>query len=447
LVEVLLSDLVFARSPDDGAVDPQRRYYDFHPEARSVLMRSLRRADAESIASTLEAHVSRYLDQIHGRAVTFGALVADERGQFELPKSVQPFAQLGLSLLGAFARGLSAAQRVERFRASCSAEVVAAAVRLAADPSFAGVLDPAAIDPALWEAMSAAGLLRKGTDGEWGFLPGLEPLLARMSERGLDGARILWLDEHRQHNRPAIQRCLSLGAKVDFAERIGQALRMMQSEAYDVLVLVLTQATDAAAIDEQIRTLDDRGLLMKVVLYAVGIVGDAEHRYDRLRSDRIHWADTLKALLETIRQAIVRGGEDRERESRLAKALKAVGITAEAGVGRRPVDARRIATEVLESETDPSAALQKHLQLLLVFSAARIAEIAGLGADGVRAVSVVPSAAQGTMSSLIDGAWKSPIADAVSQRKAMRLAVGATRRPRPLRGEWHAEIRVVGGIS
>jgi hypothetical protein len=24
---------------------------------------------------------------------------------------------------------------------------------------------------------------------------------------------------------------------------------------------------------------------------------------------------------------------------------------------------------------------------------------------------------------------------------------GATRRPRPLRGEWHAEIRVVGGIS
>jgi hypothetical protein len=25
--------------------------------------------------------------------------------------------------------------------------------------------------------------------------------------------------------------------------------------------------------------------------------------------------------------------------------------------------------------------------------------------------------------------------------------MGATRRPRPLRGEWHAEIRVVGGIS
>jgi hypothetical protein len=24
---------------------------------------------------------------------------------------------------------------------------------------------------------------------------------------------------------------------------------------------------------------------------------------------------------------------------------------------------------------------------------------------------------------------------------------GATRRPRPLRGEWHAEIRIVGGIS
>jgi hypothetical protein len=36
--------------------------------------------------------------------------------------------------------------------------------------------------------------------------------------------------------------------------------------------------------------------------------------------------------------------------------------------------------------------------------------------------------------------WISGI-EAASSKK------GATRRPRPLRGEWHAEIRVVGGIS
>jgi hypothetical protein len=30
---------------------------------------------------------------------------------------------------------------------------------------------------------------------------------------------------------------------------------------------------------------------------------------------------------------------------------------------------------------------------------------------------------------------------------AMLQGLGATRRPRPLRSEWHAEIRVVGGIS
>jgi hypothetical protein len=43
--------------------------------------------------------------------------------------------------------------------------------------------------------------------------------------------------------------------------------------------------------------------------------------------------------------------------------------------------------------------------------------------------------------------WSSSFAIAVTLVLGTLSSTGATRRPRPLRGEWHAEIRVVGGIS
>jgi WD40 repeat protein/CheY-like chemotaxis protein len=99
LAEVLLSGLVRARSAP-GA-DPNELYFEFLSEARAILIRSLRDADAESIAATLERRLSDYLQQIQGRSITFRSLVPDENGKYELPDWAQPFARVGLSLLGA----------------------------------------------------------------------------------------------------------------------------------------------------------------------------------------------------------------------------------------------------------------------------------------------------------------------------------------------------------
>ena len=99
LADVLLSGLVFAHSPPKDA-DPNECYFEFHTEARAILMRSLRRADADSVAQVIEQRVSDYMEQIYGRAITFRALVPDSNGQYELPGWAQPFAHFGLSLLG-----------------------------------------------------------------------------------------------------------------------------------------------------------------------------------------------------------------------------------------------------------------------------------------------------------------------------------------------------------
>ncbi len=99
LAEILLSGLVFAHSPPKPNQDPNEVYYEFYPEARAILMHSLRQADANYLAGELEHRVSKYIETIKARTITFRALIADKKGLYDLPDYVQPFAHLGLSLI------------------------------------------------------------------------------------------------------------------------------------------------------------------------------------------------------------------------------------------------------------------------------------------------------------------------------------------------------------
>jgi GTPase SAR1 family protein len=105
LADVLLSGVVLPRPGQDSEADPNRVYYECSPEARTILLRSLHDADAQQIAESLQTYVSRYIEQIHGRAISFQALVPDANGNYQLPDWAQPFARLGVSLLGLPAHG------------------------------------------------------------------------------------------------------------------------------------------------------------------------------------------------------------------------------------------------------------------------------------------------------------------------------------------------------
>jgi hypothetical protein len=80
LADVLLSGLIVTRSPSLHH-DPDMVYYDFRPEAREILIRSLRWADAVSLAQ----EVSRHINAISDRSAKYEA-----RGQRPASLSISP---------------------------------------------------------------------------------------------------------------------------------------------------------------------------------------------------------------------------------------------------------------------------------------------------------------------------------------------------------------------
>src|SRR5262249_50061823 len=62
--------VVAPRRGQESEADPNRVYYECSQEARTILLRSLHEADAQQIAESLQSHVSRYIEQIHGRTIT-----------------------------------------------------------------------------------------------------------------------------------------------------------------------------------------------------------------------------------------------------------------------------------------------------------------------------------------------------------------------------------------
>jgi hypothetical protein len=156
---VLLSGVVAPRRGQESEADPNRVYYECSQEARTILLHSLHEADAQQIAESLQTYVSRYIERIHGRAITFQALVPDENGNYELPDWAQPFARLGVSLLGLPTHGKSARQLVDEVFSTLPPSVVGGADFVGSTVGVGGIkvgLD----EEQLVEVLAARGLLQ-----------------------------------------------------------------------------------------------------------------------------------------------------------------------------------------------------------------------------------------------------------------------------------------------
>ena len=105
LAEVMLSGLVRRLTPLDETAHPDWVQYGVEPEARRLLMHSLREEDAQDVAAILQRHVNRFIEDAYGKPADFRALVRDPEGKFDLPAWAQPFADLGTALIGLAASG------------------------------------------------------------------------------------------------------------------------------------------------------------------------------------------------------------------------------------------------------------------------------------------------------------------------------------------------------
>ncbi|MFL9867272.1 response regulator [Paraburkholderia fungorum] len=184
LDELLRSGVLVASQPGAAADDRDRssRWYSVRPQARELLLRSLREREAQEIARELQRHVSRHIERLSGSgsSVRSTQLIADDEGRFHLPAWAQPFADVATSLLGLPSSQHEAQRQVRDFLE----RVESRAALIVADIAASGRRPSAETMPeSAWEALCAARLVHQRGDGSWAFAPYARDLLASITPR------------------------------------------------------------------------------------------------------------------------------------------------------------------------------------------------------------------------------------------------------------------------
>ena len=203
----------------------------------------------------------RTYERIEGRSVRFRALVADEHGDYELPVWAQPFARLGVSLLGrslaksprelvdAFVSGApprlvseAAVLATNRGDHPLLPQTVDTAVRAAVDQRLASM--PAAkqspivtVPDGLFRRLTDSLLIDRASDGAWRFVPGVQPLLAQIvADRPLLGREILWIGDVRTDYQKEVVGIRRLGADVHETATVEDTFTVLAGVSPDVIV-------------------------------------------------------------------------------------------------------------------------------------------------------------------------------------------------------------------
>jgi GNAT superfamily N-acetyltransferase len=174
IAEILLSGLVIAHSQPESTGGPDTTYFEIRQEAREILLQGLRRADAELIARRLEEELSRHIQTAADRARKVQTFFLDDEGPFAVPVWARPFARVARALLGEPETRAGVAELIGRFVAEAAPDLLAEASRLSQQTKDR--IENRA-SPALWSALTRAGLVSKRADGRWQFLPDIADAL------------------------------------------------------------------------------------------------------------------------------------------------------------------------------------------------------------------------------------------------------------------------------
>ena len=173
LAELIRCGLVL---PQTAEPDTRTPYFALRPQARDLLLRSLRESEAAQLARDLQRQVSQQVSRFAGSGVHSAQLIADEDGKHHLPDWAKPFASLATSLLGLPGDAHAAQQQIADFFSSIDQATVQAIARLAASSQ---PVMPTAFVPAIWERLLTARLVYRRDDGTWAFAPHVRHLFAQ----------------------------------------------------------------------------------------------------------------------------------------------------------------------------------------------------------------------------------------------------------------------------
>jgi CheY-like chemotaxis protein/tetratricopeptide (TPR) repeat protein len=398
LSEVLLSGLLFTRTGPVGTADPNELYYEFRCEARAILLRSLREADANLIAKALEQRVSQYIEAVTGRTITFRALIANAQGQYDLPAWAQPFAQLGMGLLGRAPGGKTAAQVLQEFRDSQQGSGVARraqtpatlarAAQLAASIEMGAPLNPGGIDPELWRELRDAGLLQLDSAGMWRFMPGIEPLLARIAGNELlAGVTILCVDDHPENVEFEIESLSKLGATIEPALDTARALSLIAERLYDVVISDMGRGAQGRAGMLMLQALRQRGVDIPTIIYSGGYAKDVTRRIEAMHAGAFACTNVSHELREWILEATGRALDPQlsAAQRMQLERLRAAGATAPRAMTTVP----EAAVQQILRAAPNFTALDQLLQFMRGMAASGVNQILVVDGDALRVIAAL----------------------------------------------------------
>ncbi|UFW51481.1 MULTISPECIES: SAV_2336 N-terminal domain-related protein [Bradyrhizobium] len=165
LAQVMLSGIVGTAEAAANS-DPERTYFEVRALARRILLRSLRKSEAEAAASELEARVSMHLENIQDRVGRYAVRYLDERGEHSIPDFASAFARVSRALLGDPATAADLKAKAHQFRNRFSERRLADVL----DKLRYGrhlPLDPESTEDDVWKGLLENGLVRQNSSGEW----------------------------------------------------------------------------------------------------------------------------------------------------------------------------------------------------------------------------------------------------------------------------------------
>lgn len=296
LAELMMSGLVIPRSGDADAAR-ETTYFTIRDEARPLLLRAQRSADAEALADSLDARISKHLSAIEARDVRFAALIATPEGQERLPAWAKPFAHLTMALREG-GRAAPAARDWWQIMEVLNAMIVGGLARLAASDRPLG---PETVRADLWPYADNPRFLEPSETGELKFRPEVAGYLReRLAGAPYLGLRLYWVGEASKKSEDIVYDLVVRGAdEVMVAQTTQEALAKPALGTYDIFISDMTRGDNRRAGYDLIQVLRERDIPAPVIIFDEGM-GSKKRRREAMVAGAFGGTDSANELLLLI---------------------------------------------------------------------------------------------------------------------------------------------------
>lgn len=242
LADLMLSGIVAPRGAAPTAAR-ETTYFEVREQARKPLLRSLRGADADTLARSLDVRISRHLSEIAGRTLQFSAIIVHPEGKERLPVWAQEFAHIFTALTDR-----STPPPPEgTWRTLLDLLDPAIVGRLARLASVHLPLEPDLVDERLWRHVDDPRLVHT-SNGALRFRPAVsEELLRRFGADRYLGVTLLWVDDNPENNAHFVAELQAGGAVVILVFETDEALAHPRLVDCDLVVSDMARGSNGRA--------------------------------------------------------------------------------------------------------------------------------------------------------------------------------------------------------